>query len=61
MDHGYEYTICSSCCNTTKGIYYYTTYENSQPTAVDMHKTKIDGKKLISYPLIMDWNVNKQN
>lgn len=26
----YEFTIYSSCVNTTKGIYYYTTYENSQ-------------------------------
>ena len=61
VEHGYEYTIYSSCCNTTKGIYYYTTYENSQPTAVDMHKTNLDGKTLISYPLVTDWNVNKQN
>ena len=61
VDHGYEYTIYSSCCNTSKGIYYYTTYENSQPTAVDMHHTDLDGKTLVSYPLVTDWNVNKQN
>ena len=61
VDHGYEYTIYSSCCNTTKGIYYYTTYENAQPTAVDMHSTDLDGKTLTSYPLVTDWSVNKQN
>ena len=61
VDHGYEYTIYSSCCNTTKGIYYYTTYENSQPTAVDMHKTDLDGKKLVSYPLVTDWSVKYCN
>lgn len=61
VDHGYEYTIYSSCCNTTKGIYYYTTYENSQITAVDMRKTNLDGTELTSYKLVTDWNVNKQN
>ena len=61
VEHGYEYTIYSSCCNTTKGIYYYTTYENSQISAVDMRRTNLDGNELISYPLVTDWNVNKQN
>lgn len=61
VDHGYEYTIYSSCCNTTKGIYYYTTYENSQISAIDMHKTNLDGTELTSYQLVTDWNLNKQN
>ena len=33
----YEITVYSSCCNTDRGIYYYTTYENSQISAVDLH------------------------
>ncbi len=33
----FEKTLYSSCCNTDKGIYYYTTYENPQITAVNMH------------------------
>ena len=61
VEHGYEYTIYSSCCNTTKGIYYYTTYENSQISAVDMHRADLDGKQLVSYPLATDWNISKQN
>ena len=61
VDHGYEYTIYSSCCNTSKGIYYYTTYENSQISAVNMHHTDLNGKQLVSYPLATEWNVNKQN
>ena len=32
----YEITIYTSCCNGKKGIYYYTTYENHQITAVDI-------------------------
>ncbi len=49
----YEYTIYSSCCNAEKGIYYYTTYENSRITAIDMHKEELNSDKLITYPLIL--------
>ena len=48
----YEITIYSSCCNMDKGIYYYTTYENSQITGVDMNKENLDSNELISYDLI---------
>lgn len=47
-----EITVYSSCCNTDRGVYYYTTYENSQITAVDMHKADLDGCALIAYPLL---------
>lgn len=47
----YEFTVYSACCNTTKGIYYYKTYDNSQITAVDMHKEDLAGKTLNIYPL----------
>lgn len=57
----YELTIYSSCCNTDKGIYYYKTYDNSQITAVDMYKEDIDGKELISYPLLVKQNILFQN
>lgn len=57
----YEYTIYSSCINTDKGIYYYTTYDNSQIAAVDMHKENLDDSKLVSYPLVKEWQVNYQN
>lgn len=33
-----EITLYTSCCNTDRGIYYYTTYDNHQITAVDMHR-----------------------
>ncbi len=48
----FEITLYTSCCNTDKGIYYYTTYDNSQITAVDMHKEDLDGSQLIAYPLL---------
>lgn len=57
----YEITIYTSCCNTDKGIYYYTTYENSQISAVDMHKENLDSQELISYPLIKGQQIRMQN
>lgn len=57
----YELTIYSSCCNTDKGIYYYTTYENHQITGVDMHREDLDGSKVVSYPLIVGQQIRMQN
>lgn len=50
VGNGYEKTVYSSCCNTDKGIYYYTTYENRQISAVHLHREALDGKELIQYP-----------
>lgn len=57
----YEITIYSSCCNTHKGIYYYRTYENSQITAVDMHKENLHGTEPVAYPLITGQQIHAQN
>ena len=57
----YEITQYSSCCNTDRGIYYYTTYDNNQICAVDMHKENLDGCNLISYPLEKKQNIMWQN
>ncbi len=57
----YEITIYSCCCNTDKGIYYYTTYENSQISAVDMHNENLDSDKPVSYPLITGQQIKMQN
>ena len=62
VDEGkYEITIYTSCCNATKGIYYYTTYENNQITAVDMHKENLEGESLVRYPLIQGQQIKMQN
>lgn len=47
-----EITVYSSCCNTDKGIYYYTTYENSRITAVDMRREDLNGDVLAAWPLV---------
>lgn len=57
----YEITLYTSCCNATKGIYYYTTYENHQISAVDMHRENLDGNTLICYPVIQGEQINFQN
>lgn len=47
-----DITRYSSCINATRGIYYYTTYGNRQITAIDLHKTDLEGAKLTCYPLV---------
>ena len=60
-DDKYEITIYTSCCNTNKGIYYYTTYDNHQISAVDMNKENLDRSDVIRYQLIMGEKINYQN
>ena len=57
----YEITVYTSCVNANKGIYYYTTYENRQISAVDMKKTNLESDKLICYPLNNQQSIYMQN
>ena len=62
MGHGkYEMTIYTSCCNTDKGIYYYTTYDNSEVVGIDMSKEELNGNKLIMYPLFVEKDIKILN
>ena len=62
MENGhYECTIYTSCCNTDRGVYYYTTYENSQITGVDMHREDLEDSVLFNYPLIQGQQIRMQN
>ena len=47
----YEKTLYTSCCNTDKGIYYYTTYDNPQISAVHLYHADLSQKDLISVPI----------
>lgn len=60
-DEKYEYTIYTSCCNASKGIYYYTTYDNHQINGVDMHRENLDSETLFRYPLILGEQIHIQN
>ncbi len=57
----YQITIYSSCCNTDRGIYYYSTYDNSRIYAVDMYKENWQGSTLIAYPLKKEQTIDYQN
>ena len=57
----YEITLYTCCCNADKGIYYYTTYDNHQITAVNMHRENLDGDRLVRYSLIQDEQIHMQN
>ena len=47
----YEITIYSGCCNASKGIYYYKTYNNFNIEAVDMRKSDLSGNELVIFPM----------
>jgi len=60
-DSSYEITQYTCCCNLERGIYYYTTYENRQITAVALQHENSDAKTLIPYPLQTDPHFVWQN
>ncbi len=57
----YEITLYTSCCNADKGIYYYTTYDNHQISAVDMHRENLDGASLVRYKPVTAEQIYFQN
>ena len=57
----FEITLYTCCCNVSKGIYYYTTYDNHQITAVDMHHEDLDGTRLVTYDQIKEQQIRMQN
>lgn len=57
----YSITVYSSCINTNKGLYYYTTYSNRRINCVDMHRTDLNSDVINRYPLILTEQINYQN
>ncbi len=46
-EHGtWDITVYSSCMNTDKGLYYYTTYDDRQIKCVDMNSIPLDDNKI---------------
>lgn len=56
-----EITIYTSCCNASKGIYYYTTYDNHQISAVDMHRENLDADAIVRYTPIKEEQIRMHN
>ena len=47
-----EITQYTSCCNASRGIYYYTTYGNRRISAVELHRENLKGERLVRFPLV---------
>jgi choloylglycine hydrolase len=60
-DRKYEITIYTTCYNADKGICYFTTYENPQICAVNLHNENLDTENLIRYQLKVDADINYIN
>lgn len=60
-DGSCECTLYTSCCDTEKGIYYYTTYGNRQISAVALYGEGLRGDALVQYPLITGQQIRWQN
>lgn len=58
---GYEITHYTSCCNTDKGLYYYSTHNNSQINAVSLFAENLENDNLICHDLILEQNIFLQN
>ena len=60
-NNNYDITIYSSCINTTKGIYYYKTYNNNQITAIKLNSINMSDSKLSIYELVEKQQINYVN
>ena len=60
-DGSLEHTIYTSCCDTARGIYCYTTYGNRRITAIDMNLEDLGGNALIRWPLTTGEDIFIQN
>ncbi|MCM1175975.1 MAG: choloylglycine hydrolase [Blautia sp.] len=57
----YEITIYTACCNASKGIYYYTTYDNHQITALHMYNENLEADTIIRYTPVTGEQIRRQN
>ncbi len=57
----WDITGYTSCVNTDRGLYYYTTYENRAISCVDLHRADLDGTCLLRYPLAREAQIRYQN
>ena len=58
---GCEITQYTSCCNASRGIYYYTTYGNRRISAVDLHRENLEGERLFRFPLVLGEDIRFLN
>lgn len=56
-----EVTIYTCCINANRGIFYYTSYDNRQISAVDMNREDLSGSIVVVYPLLAEGQIAWQN
>lgn len=62
LDDGrYQITAYTCCMNTSSGVYYYRTYENSCISSVDMHHCNLEGSYPYMFPIADKMIINSQN
>lgn len=61
VEGGFVKTIYSCCCNTDKCIYYYTTYENRQITAINLFHTDLNANTPTTFALINEQQIRYEN
>ncbi len=57
----YEITLYSSCMSCDTGIYYYTTYDRHQISAVNMNHVDLDGTSISCYPMLQEDTIHFEN
>ncbi len=57
----WDITLYSSCINASRGLYYYTTYDNRSIRCIDLHRTDLDSSQLSRYPLHTETEILYQN
>ena len=57
----FEYTIYSDGINLATGTFYYTTYEDNQINAVQMHNVNLNSRELAQFPLVKGQSIHAHN
>ena len=51
-------SVYTSCCDLTRGVYHYVTYENRQICAVDLHRYDLEGDSISCCPLVAEQQIH---
>lgn len=57
----WDTTVYSSCINTDRGLYYFTTYGNRRINCVDMRRTDLSGDTVSRFPLFTQQDIRYRN
>ncbi len=57
----WDITVYSSCVNTDKLLYYYTTYDNHQISCINMNHTDLNAQNISRFPLTLTEQIHYEN